>query len=543
MNRVLHRIAAAAAQRQHAELGIDLFEVGYGRHDAVFQDLDRNDVLDAHTHRMPGEALGIGHHDFAGGITEGVAQGHDFSRGTAAAGRGVGLVRNEDGLRSHRAPVDAVAALGGGHQVVHDHRDVLDVQACGVEGTVAGFGAEHLDDAAHAALAHPVFTLHDQGAGTHPQQHAVAAAIEGQGCFFDLVVGGGCPGGQEAGTDPLHEVVAGDVITAQDDDAAAATIADPILGQGHALGRAGTGRVDVRVGAAGADVFGKLAVSHGQDAEEETPVEGVGLAGQDVAHLADAAVDFELDAGFAGVAAQVFQQLQAVFAVLPDEVALELVGHAVAAGEGTGEDDAGFVAQRFGQQPAVGQVFAGGRWPPGLHQRNAGLAQGVDAGGHGELGCDVQRLHQLLGHAVLFAQVEGAAARGQLDDVGRVGDGLEAAAAIGRFDDAGDVFVRNRAPEALGDQVDELLTTQDAHRVVGIHQAFAGAGQTQAGTGDDDGPLGWVVAIVDFRGSGRRGRGGHLLQHLGKHLAHGSKGLGGNRRRTWHKHFLFARRR
>ncbi len=92
VNGVLHRIAAAATECQHAQLGIDFFEVGHRWHDAVFEDFDRNHIFDTHTHRMPGEALGVGHHDLAGGVPEGVAQGHDFGRGAATAGRGVGFV-------------------------------------------------------------------------------------------------------------------------------------------------------------------------------------------------------------------------------------------------------------------------------------------------------------------------------------------------------------------------------------------------------------------------------------------------------------------
>ena len=86
MQRVLHWIAAAAAEVQHTEIGVHLLEVGDRWHDAIFQDLDGDHVLDADAHGMAGESLGVGYNDVVGGLTEGVAQGNDLSRRTAAAG-------------------------------------------------------------------------------------------------------------------------------------------------------------------------------------------------------------------------------------------------------------------------------------------------------------------------------------------------------------------------------------------------------------------------------------------------------------------------
>ncbi len=257
----------------------------------------------------------------------------------------------------------------------------LDVQPRAVEGAVGGLAAQQLDDAAHAALAHGVLALDHQGAGAHAQDRAVAAAVEGQRGLVHPVVGGRGAQGQEARADPLHQVVAGHVVAAQHDHPAAAAVADPVLGQGHALGRAGAGCVDVGVRAARADVLGELAVAHGQDAEDEAAVEVVGLALHLLAQVADAAVDLLQGLQVAGVVAQVLQHGHLHAPVLPGVVARELVGEAVAAGEGAGKDHAGLVAQRLGQQPAVGQVRARGGLAIGLHQGDAGLAQRVQAGG------------------------------------------------------------------------------------------------------------------------------------------------------------------
>ena len=95
----------------------------------------------------------------------------------------------------------------------------------------------------------------------------------GSGGLLDHFVGGGRAAGQEAGADPLEQMVGGDVVGRDDDHAAAAPGADPVLGQRHGLGGARAGRVDLRVRPAGADEFGELRVAHRQDAEQEAAVE------------------------------------------------------------------------------------------------------------------------------------------------------------------------------------------------------------------------------------------------------------------------------
>ena len=308
------------------------------------------------------------------------------------------------------------------HQALHHLADVVHVQPRAVVGAVHRLAAQQLDDAAHAALAHGVLALHHQAAGAHAQDRAMAAPVEGQRGLVHPVVGGRRAHGQEARAHPLHQVVAGHVVAAQHQHPAAAAAADPVLGDGHALGCTGAGRVDVGVGAACADVLGELAVAHAQDAEDEAAVELVGLPLHLLAQIGDAAVDLLQGLHVAGVTPQVLQHGQLHAPVLPGEVAAELLGEAVAAGEGAGEDHAGLVAQRVGQHPAVGQEFAGAGLAPGLHQRDARLAQRVQAGGEAVLGGDVQRLDQLRRHAVLLGQVELAGAAGQLEHLGEVGD-------------------------------------------------------------------------------------------------------------------------
>ncbi len=92
-------------------------------------------------------------------------------------------------------------------------------------------------------------------------------AVKRQSGLVDAILGGHGANGQETGADPFHQVVAGHGIAADDDHPPAATAANPILGQGDPLRRAGTGGIDLRIGPARADILRELAVAHGQNAE------------------------------------------------------------------------------------------------------------------------------------------------------------------------------------------------------------------------------------------------------------------------------------
>ncbi len=190
---------------------------------------------------------------------------------------------------------------------------------------------------------------------------------------------------------------------------------------------------------------------------------------------ADAPPDLLERGGILRVASQIFQRSQLGAAILPGVVALELVGQAVEARESAGEDNASLVAQCLGQHPAIGQEGALGGLMIALHQRDAGLAQGIESGGDCQLGRDIERLDQLRRHAILFGQVERARPRGQLDHLVGVGDRLESPAAVGAFDESGHAFGQDLPAEALGDQIDELLAAQDTHRVIGVHHLLLGA--------------------------------------------------------------------
>ena len=502
MDGVLDRVAPATAQVELSKVGVNLTEVRHGRDDPVFQDLHRDHVLDADAHGVAGEALGVGDDDGVCRRAEALAQGGHLGGGAAATGGGEGLVRHEDELRGDGGAVDTKAALGGGDQPIHHLRDMIDIEAGAVEGAVGGLAGQHLDDPAHTALADGVLALDHQGAGAHAEQRAVAALVEGQGGGSNLIVGGGGAGGQEASPDPLHELIARDLIAGDDQDAAAATAPDPVLGHANGLGGGGAGGIDRRVRAARADVLGKLAVAHGQHAEEEAPVEAVGLAGQLLAQGRTAPTDLVQGGRVADHTAQLIELLKLGLAVLEGMVALQLVGHAIHAGEGRGEDHAGLVTQGLGEHPATGQVGAPAGAVVGLHERQTRLAQGVQAGGHGHLGGAVERLDQRGRHAILGVQVEVARAPGQADDIGGLVDQGKMAAAIVALHQPDDVLAQHEVAEALGDEVDELLAAQDAQDVVGVHQGLGGTGQAEAGAADHNRPERRGVAVEGLRAAG-----------------------------------------
>ena len=249
--------------------------IGHGRHDAMLQNLDSNHILHANAHGVAGKAFGVGDNDVVGRRAEGMAQGHYFGRRAATASRGKGFVGHKDQFSGHCLATDTETTLNGRYQIIHHAGNVIHIQPGAMVGTVAAFTAEQFDDATHPPLTHRILALKHHGAGPHAQNRAVAAPVEGNGRLCYLVIGSGCTQGQKAGPHPLQQIVAGHVVGRDHDDAAAATAANPVFGNGHRLGRAGTGGVDLGVGSAGADVFGKLAVAHGQNAEKKAAVENV----------------------------------------------------------------------------------------------------------------------------------------------------------------------------------------------------------------------------------------------------------------------------
>ncbi len=144
-------------------------------------------------------------------------------------------------------------------------------------------------------------------------------------------------------------------------------------------------------------------------------------------------------------------------------------------------------------------------------QRDAGIAQGVEANGNRELGDAVEGGAAVGGNAEFIFQIEGASAACQLDDIGDVVDGLEGWSAVVALDQAGDVLVEHGLAQARGDEIDELIAAQNAGEI-GVVENVVGSGQAQGSAGDDDGNIvrGRVLAAMDLPAA---------LENLGKEVA------------------------
>ena len=114
--------------------------------------------------------------------------------------------------------------------------------------------------------------------GAHAEDHAVAALVERQRGFGDVLVGGGRAGGEESGADPAEQLVAGDVVGG---DTITTRRQRPARIQSSASATAWVVLAQAELtcvfGPAGADELGELRVAHRQDAEQEPAVELVRL--------------------------------------------------------------------------------------------------------------------------------------------------------------------------------------------------------------------------------------------------------------------------
>ena len=474
-------------QVEGTQLGVHLPEVGDGRHDAGLQRLHRDDIFQADTHRVAGDALGVGDDDAVGTCAEHPAQSVYLRSSRTTTRRRVGLVGHEDQFACHRGAIRA-SYFALTHHCFHDPADVLHIQPGAMERTVRGDGTEHLADRLDTALARRTGALHDQRGRAHAQDHAVPALVERQRRLRHVLVGGRGARREEPCAEPAQQVVARRIVGGDDDHPPAAAGADPVLGERDRLRGARARGVDLGVGAAGPDQLGELRVPHREHTEQEPAVEQVRVHLELVLHVVNATVDLRhgtagrVGLGHAGTHGLQLVELQPAGSVLL--VAAHLVGELLEPGEGAGEDDTGLVAQRVGQAPTLGQLGTQVGGLVALHERDAGVAQCVEPGGDRQLCGASQRRQAVSLHPELGGEVERAGAAGQLDHVGDAVDRFEAGTPRLALGEPHDVLVEDLVAQPGGNDVDQLLTVQQTGEVLVVEHPL-GARGAEGGAGDD----------------------------------------------------------
>ena len=182
--------------------------------------------------------------------------------------------------------------------------------------------------------------------------------------------------------------------------------------------------------------------------------------------------------------AQRLERGQALAAHVIRGVPRHLVGHLLQAGERRGEDHAGVVAQLVRKRPAVRELGALGRGLVAQHERDARVAERVDAGGDRQLGVAPERGQPFLVDPELLDRVERAGAPGELDHGLEPVDRLERGAAVLALDQPRDVLVEHLAAQAARDHVDSLLAVEQARDVRVVEEPL-GAGEPERRAGDD----------------------------------------------------------
>ena len=168
--------------------------------------------------RWPVKPFRVRNDQFVGRIAKGVPQRLDFRLSRTASSGGVGLVGEEDGVWRHGVSVEPPPSFHVGDEAVDDLPDVLDVQARAVIGGIGRGGTEEFSDGLHATLLRLEV---DAQPRTQPRPCPESCRCgvgqrAGRSLLDDVVRCCGSRGCETTG-DPLPEVVAGDVVAADDD--------------------------------------------------------------------------------------------------------------------------------------------------------------------------------------------------------------------------------------------------------------------------------------------------------------------------------------
>ena len=257
----------------------------------------------------------------------------------------------------------------------------------------------------------------------------------------------------------------------------------------------------MRIRSARANVFRKLRMPHRENSKNKAAVKFVRFARERVTQIVDAAVQFAQSVVVVCVIAQIVQRVQLLDAVLIFIKRAELLHKAVAAGKRARENDARFIAQCFGQQPAFGQVRTDTRFLVRLYQRNARFAQRIQTCRHRQLCCNVQCLDQFFRNAVLLRKVERTRTPREFYHLVGIVERFKTPAAVFGFHQTRHALCHHRITKTFGNQINKLFPAQNPHRIVGVHHRFFRARQTESRAADNNRAARRFVAVI---GSGER---------------------------------------
>ena len=433
---------AALREVQVAQFGVLLLVIGDGWDAAGLQAVEHAGVFDANRHRMAGEPLGVGHHEFVGGIAEGVAQGLDLGLSGTAPSRRVGFVGEKHGVGGHRVPVKTPPSFHVGDEAVDDLPHVLDVQPRPVVGGIGRGRTEDLGDGLNTTLFRLGVPFDDKRSGAHAEDQSVATAVKRQGGFLDHVVGGGCTGRREAAGDPFPKVVAGDVVTADDDHAVDAVGVKPVFRYAERCGSGGACEVDGGVWTTNPRVLSELGVPHVEGLEEVASV-------------------------------------KATLAIIP--VGFGVLDTHLKAGETRGKHDTGAFPLNLRDLPVSDQTQA--TFANLFHRckRNTGIPQRQQSGSDRQLGADVPCENGFGIDAEFFGEVKGAFQAGQLRNVAKHLGLVHVDRAVSPFDEPDDVLVQKALLVFVRDFADAgFPSNQFLKRILREHPVHAGQAQRNA---------------------------------------------------------------
>ena len=352
---------------------------------------------------------------------------------------------DEDSLARDLSALHPVARLDLVDQLSDLVRDVLRDEPRRVLGAVRDARLEQVSDRLDAARFGEAGGFEDHRQGAHPHDDAVTSPVEREGGVGDVRFGRRGAGCEEAGTDPLEQLVAAHVVSAKDHDALAAAGADPVLRQRHRRRGRRTGVVDLRVRSARADVLRETRVRDPEHFQQEAMVELVIRVGVGARHFLD---------------------------------------ERVLAGERRGEDHSGVIGERLRQRPTDGDLFTVRRRAEPRDERKSGVAQREQAGRERELTRTVHRLDEAF-RDVELGEIEGAHLARELQHVVRLVDRHHLAAAVASLDEARDVLLDHRLARDGRDLADQVATLeQRVDRV--IAEKAVGTGQAEGAAADHD---------------------------------------------------------